>query len=170
MVNIVSNAIKYTDIGGDIRVTMEDLPDNRYRFICTDNGIGMSKEFIKQICDDYSRAEDSRTSQTEGTGLGMAVVKGFTDLMGGTLTVESEPGEGSVFVVEIPFAEPTIKEREMVVGTAGSEMQLNNDFQGKKVLLAEDNVLNAEIAMELLQSMGLSADVAEKCRDRRSEI
>lgn len=161
MVNIVSNAIKYTDIGGDIRVTMEALPDNRYRFTCTDNGIGMSEEFIKHICDDYSRAEDSRTSQTEGTGLGMAVVKGFTDLMGGTLTVESEPGEGSVFVVEIPFAEPTIKERELVVGTADSEMQLNNDFQGKKVLLAEDNVLNAEIAMELLQSMGLSADVAE---------
>lgn len=161
MVNIVSNAIKYTDIGGDIRVTMEALPDNRYRFTCTDNGIGMSEEFIKHICDDYSRAEDSRTSQTEGTGLGMAVVKGFTDLMGGTLTVESEPGEGSVFVVEIPFAEPTIKERELVVGTADSEMQLNNDFQGKKVLLAEDNVLNVEIAMELLQSMGLSADVAE---------
>lgn len=161
MVNIVSNVIKYTDIGGDIMVTMEALPDNRYRFTCTDNGIGMSEKFIKHICDDYSRAEDSRTSQTEGTGLGMAVVKGFTDLMGGTLTVESEPGEGSVFVVEIPFAEPTIKEREMVVGTADSEMQLNNDFQGKKVLLAEDNVLNAEIAMELLQSMGLSTDVAE---------
>lgn len=161
MVNIVSNAIKYTDIGGDIMVTMEALPDNRYRFTCTDNGIGMSEEFIKHICDDYSRAEDSRTFQTEGTGLGMAVVKGFTDLMGGTLTVESEPGEGSVFVVEIPFAEPTIKEREMVVGTADSEMQLNNDFQRKKVLLAEDNVLNAEIAMELLQSMGLSTDVAE---------
>lgn len=121
----------------------------------------MTEKFIKHICDDYSRAEDSRTSQTGGTGLGMAVVKGFTDLMGGTLTVESEPGEGSVFVVELPFAEPVIKEREMVVGTADSEMQLNYDFQGKKVLLAEDNVLNAEIAMELLQSMGLSADVAE---------
>ena len=161
MVNIVSNAIKYTDAGGDIRVSMEALPDNRYRFTCADNGIGMSPEFIKHICDDYSRAEDSRTSQTEGTGLGMAVVKGFTDLMGGTLSIESEPGRGSVFAVELPFAEPTIKERELVEWSDGSSAPRTDDFKGRKVLLAEDNVLNAEIALELLQGMGLSVDVAE---------
>lgn len=161
MVNIVSNAIKYTDIGGDISVTMEDLPGNRYRFTCTDNGIGMSREFIKHICDDYSRAEDSRISQAEGTGLGMAVVKGFIDLMGGTLTIESELGKGSTFAVELPFVEPTIKERELVVGSGKNEAHMNNDLAGRKVLLVEDNVLNAEIAMELLQSMGLIVDLAE---------
>lgn len=161
MVNIVSNAIKYTDAGGDICVTMEALPDNRYRFTCVDNGIGMSPEFIQHICDDYSRAEDSRTSTTEGTGLGMAVVKGFTDLMGGTLNIESEPGRGSVFVVELPFAEPTIKERELAGNADDSKLQTGNDFKGKKVLLAEDNVLNAEIALELLHSIGLTVDVAE---------
>lgn len=161
MVNIVSNAIKYTDVGGEIKVTLESLPDNHYRFTCTDNGIGMEPEFLQHICEDYSRAEDSRTSTTEGTGLGMAVVKGFTELMGGTLRIESEPGKGSTFIVEIPFDEPTIKEREIVTRSITEEVHKNTDFAGKKVLLAEDNALNAEIAMELLQSIGLIVDLAE---------
>ncbi len=73
MVNIVSNAIKYTEIGGTIQIRMEALDGNRYRFICSDNGIGMKPEYIRHICEEYSRAEDSRLSATEGTGLGMAV-------------------------------------------------------------------------------------------------
>ena len=161
MVNIVSNAIKYTDVGGEIAVTLESLPDNYYRFTCTDNGIGMEPEFLQHICEDYSRAEDSRISTTEGTGLGMAVVKGFTELMGGTLKIESELGKGSTFIVEIPFAEPTIKERESVMNSMVKANHKNVDFAGKKVLLAEDNALNAEIAMELLQSIGLNVDLAE---------
>ena len=75
MINIITNAIKYTDVGGSIQLRMEYLPDNRYRFICSDTGIGMSEEFIKHISEDYVRAEDSRISRTEGTGLGMSVVK-----------------------------------------------------------------------------------------------
>ncbi len=161
MVNIVSNAIKYTDIGGDIKVTLETLPDNRYRFTCTDNGIGMEEEFLKHICEDYTRAEDSRISATEGTGLGMAVVKGFTELMHGSLKIESELGKGSTFIVELPFDEPTIKERESVVDLMTEVNQRNVNFEGRKVLLVEDNALNAEIAMELLQSIGLTVDLAE---------
>lgn len=160
MVNIVSNAIKYTQTGGTIAVTLEALENNRYRFTCRDNGIGMSQEFLQHICEDYSRAEDSRTSETEGTGLGMSVVKGFTQLMRGTLKVDSALGEGSTFVVEIPFDEPTVKERELVIH-AKEQNQSHDDFAGKKVLLAEDNALNAEIAMELLGSIGLSVDTAE---------
>ena len=99
------------DIGGKIEVTLEALPDNRYRFTCTDNGIGMTPEYLQHICEDYSRAEDSQISATEGTGLGMSVVKGFTELMQGTLQVESELGKGSTFIVEIPFDEPSIRER-----------------------------------------------------------
>ena len=161
MVNIVSNAIKYTDVGGEITVTLESLPDNYYRFTCTDNGIGMEPEFLQHVCEDYSRAEDSRISATEGTGLGMAVVKGFTELMGGSLKIESEIGKGSTFTVEIPFDEPTIKERQSVTRSVAEVDHKNTDFAGKKVLLAEDNALNAEIAMELLQSIGLIVDLAE---------
>lgn len=161
MVNIVSNAIKYTDIGGDIKVTLEALPDNHYRFTCTDNGIGMEQEFLHHICEDYSRAEDSRISATEGTGLGMEVVQGFTELMQGSLKIESELGKGSTFIVEVPFEEPTVKEREAFMNSLKEIDQKNTNFEGKKILLAEDNALNAEIAMELLQSIGLTVDLAE---------
>lgn len=149
------------DIGGKIEVTLEALPDNRYRFTCTDNGIGMTPEYLQHICEDYSRAEDSQISATEGTGLGMSVVKGFTELMQGTLQVESELGKGSTFIVEIPFDEPSIRERELVMSSKEEQDQVSEEFKGKKVLLVEDNALNAEIAMELLQSIGLSVELAE---------
>ena len=161
MVNIVSNAIKYTETGGTIRVTMEALPNSHYRFTCADNGIGMSQEYLKHICEEYSRAEDKKISSIEGTGLGMSVVKGFTELMHGTLQVESELGKGSTFIVDIPFGVPSMKERELVI-RANEEQNLNHiGFEGKKVLLAEDNLLNAEIAEELLNSLGLIVDLAE---------
>lgn len=161
IVNIVSNAIKYTGNGGEIKISLDILPNNHYRFTCIDNGIGMSEEYIKHICDDYSRAEDSRTSTTEGTGLGMAVVKGFTELMNGSLSIESEPGKGSKFVVEIPFEDASAKQRA-ILANEESEPDINNyDFEGKKVLLVEDNALNAEIATELLSDVGLEADWAE---------
>lgn len=160
MVNIVSNAIKYTNLGGEIYVSLEALPANRYRFTCTDNGIGMTQEFIKHICEDYKRAEDSQISSTEGTGLGMAVVKGFTDLMKGTLQVESAPGKGSTFTVEITFAEPTIKEREQVE-LLDKQSRTPMNLKGKRVLLVEDNALNAEIAIELLQNIGFEIDWVE---------
>ena len=161
MINIISNAIKYTDVGGTIQVELKCFPGNRVRFICTDNGIGMSKEFVKHICEDYTRAEDSRISQTEGTGLGMSVVKGFTDLMEGTLNVESEEGKGSVFTVEIPFKEATKEQTESVLHPPMEESECSERFNGKHVLLVEDNMLNAEIATELLQSIGLVVDWAE---------
>ena len=161
MVNIVSNAIKYTESGGRIQVTLEEVPGNRYRFICEDNGIGMSQDYLKHICEEYSRADDKQISATEGTGLGMSVVKGFTELMHGTLQVESQLGKGSTFIVEIPFGEPSIKEREVVINANQEQNFLPSEFKGKKVLLAEDNALNAEIAVELLKSIGLTVELAE---------
>ena len=161
VINIVSNAIKYTGVGGTICLRMDCLPEHRCRFTCTDNGIGMTEEFIQHICEDYTRAEDSRVSKTQGTGLGMSVVKGFTELMGGTLKIESTPGEGSTFIVEIPFAEASEEQREAVLHPETEDEEEQEQFQGKKVLLVEDNALNAEIAMELLQSIGLAVDWAE---------
>ena len=161
MLNIVSNAIKYTDAGGHIEVSLNCLPGGRCRFTCTDNGMGMTNEFITHISEDYVRAEDSRISKIQGTGLGMSVVKGFTDLMHGTLRIESEPGKGSTFAVEIPFAEATEEQRQALRAAAEREKRENAEFAGKTVLLAEDNALNAEIATELLGTLGFTVDWVE---------
>ena len=161
IINIVSNAVKYTPAGGKIATKLEYLPDNKCRFTCTDNGIGMTKEFVAHITEDYTRAEDSRVSKVQGTGLGMSVVKGFTDLMHGTLRIESAPGEGSTFIVEIPLTPATPEQAEQLRLTAEKAAEIPEAYTGKRVLLAEDNALNAEIAMELLQSIGLTVDWAE---------
>ena len=161
IINIVSNAIKYTNVDGYITLRMECLPDQRYRFSCTDDGIGMSEEFMRHICEDYARAEDSRVSKTQGTGLGMSVVKGFTDLMGGTLKIESELGKGSTFTVEIPFPDASEEQREKILHPIIDKETDDPAYTGKKVLLVEDNALNAEIAIELLKSIGLAVDWAD---------
>lgn len=161
IINIVSNAIKYTECGGTINVSLECSPDLRCKFICKDNGIGMTEDFVSHITEDYVRAEDSRVSKIQGTGLGMSVVKGFTELMNGTLSIKSKLGEGSTFVVEIPFMQATKEQIEDILNPAENETDIYEKFTGKKVLLAEDNELNAEIATELLQSIGLTVDWAE---------
>ena len=161
LINIATNAIKYTEPGGHIALRLDCLPQDRYRFTCTDDGIGMSADFVQHICEDYTRAEDSRVSKIQGTGLGMSVVKGFTELMGGTLHVESELGKGSTFTVEIPFPAASQQERQMLACSAAEESDRPVDYTGRKVLLAEDNALNAEIAMELLKTVGLSVDWVE---------
>jgi len=160
IINIVSNAIKYTPAGGHISLRLETLPENRYRFSCTDDGIGMSEEFIKHICEDYIRAEDSRISKTEGTGLGMSVVKGFTERMGGRLSIQSKLGEGSTFTVELPLPPASEEQRQAILHPPVEEMN-ESLYRGKEVLLVEDNALNAEIATELLKTIGLEVDWAE---------
>ncbi len=140
---------------------MDMVSENRYRFRCTDNGIGMTEEFIEHICEDYSRAEDSRISKTEGAGLGMSVVKGFTELMHGSLSIESELGKGSTFTVELPLLPASEEQREAVLHPKNDAEQSYADFIGKRALLVEDNALNAEIAVELLESIGFTVDWAE---------
>ena len=143
---------------------LDCLPGGRVIFHCTDTGIGMTPEFISHITEDYVRAEDSRVSKVQGTGLGMSVVKGFTDLMGGTLDVYSREGHGSTFVVSVPFEEATDAQREAVLAPRRKAEDPAAHYTGKRVLLAEDNALNAEIANELLQSIGLTVDWAEDGR------
>lgn len=161
VINIVSNAIKYTEKGGFVRVELESLPGSVYRFTCTDNGIGMDESFVNHITEDYVRAEDSRVSKTQGTGLGMSVVKGFTELMGGTLQVESKVGFGSTFIIDIPF-QPASKEQcaDLAARKAEHEDGMPK-FADTTVLLVEDNALNAEIATELFDSLGIDVAWAE---------
>ncbi len=121
----------------------------------------MTAEFVQHICEDYARAEDSRVSKTQGTGLGMSVVKGFTELMGSTLSIQSELGKGSTFCVEIPFPDASEEVREAIRHQLIDQELNQQEYVGKKVLLVEDNALNAEIAMELLQTIGLTVDWAE---------
>lgn len=161
MINIISNAVKYTDNNGRIDVSLEYIPEDRYRFICRDNGIGMTYEFIQHITEEYVRAEDSRVSKTQGTGLGMSVVKGFTELMNGKLSIESKVGEGSVFVVEIPFEKASEEEINSLLSADTDNDSENAPYKGKKVLLVEDNALNAEIATELFNSIGLVTEWAD---------
>ena len=161
MINIISNAIKYTDEHGTIELSLEKVNNQLYRFTCKDNGIGMSEKFVQHICEEYVRAEDSRTSKTEGTGLGMSVVKGFTELMHGSLKIESKLHVGSSFSVEIPFEKVQIAKVNNIVPT-------KEPFINTRVLLAEDNPLNAEIAIELMQTLGLQVDWVDngkKCLD-----
>ena len=132
MINIVSNAVKYTNMGGKIQVSLDEVSENRYCFTCIDNGIGMSKEFVKHICEDYSRAEDCRISTSEGTGLGMAMVKGFTDLMNGSIDIKSEEGKGTEIAVELSFAAPTDEEKNLVTEQFESDANDHLDLTGKK--------------------------------------
>lgn len=120
----------------------------------------MSEEFLKHITDDYARAEDSRISKIQGTGLGMSIVNKLTKLMGGTLSVESRLGKGSVFTVEIPLEPASPEQRSEILAPEHTEAD-RQQLKGKRVLLADDNALNAEIATELMQSLGLVVDWAE---------
>lgn len=160
VINVLSNAIKYTDTGGSIHVWLKELSGQRYQFICEDNGIGMTEEYVQHICEMYSRAEDSRVSKIQGTGLGMAVVRGFTELMNGTLKIDSEPGKGSVFTIELPFAGIS-KEQEAKLYLQKKEIPQEFAWSGKKALIVEDNELNAEISRTLLENLGLQVDTAE---------
>ena len=155
LVNILGNAVKFTPDGGTITFEADYLPgaDERHilaHYRVADTGVGMSEDFIGHIFDEFSQEESSARTQYKGTGLGMAITKRYVDLMGGTISVESRKGEGSTFVVELPMEltdEREIKKREYVVDSS--------DLTGVKVLLAEDNDLNAEIATIQLEELGI---------------
>ena len=155
LLNIISNAVKFTKDGGSISFAAENAPGNdehhiivRYRI--SDTGIGMSEEFQTRIFDEFSQENDGARTSYKGTGLGMAIAKKYVDLMGGKIEVSSRQGIGSTFTVEIPLriAEQVLTEKEE---KSGKDM----DLHGLHVLLAEDNDLNAEIAVALLEEQGM---------------
>ena len=163
--NLLSNAIKYTQEGGEIQLLAEECESNssvyaKYRFLVCDNGMGMSADFKDRIFDAFTRAENSLTNKIQGTGLGMAIAKNLVDLMGVTIDVESEPGQGSCFEV---FMDLKIAEERSAspASQAETEEQDGNILKGMRFLCAEDNELNAEILTELLKIEGAECTICE---------
>ena len=172
LLNLLSNAVKYTPEGGKISVTLEERPcerDGWASYVCTvaDTGIGMTEEFQKRIFDTFAREHNSTESKVMGTGLGMTIVKKLTDLLGGTITVKSKPGEGSEFTITMDMRIVQNPE-EYLAKQQKEESAAECRLDGLRILLAEDNDLNAEIATAILQNLGAEVEVAEdgvKCID-----
>ena len=163
--NLLSNAVKYTQEGGEIQFFVEECETKssvyaKYRFLVSDNGMGMSADFKETIFDPFTRAESSVTNKVQGTGLGMAITKNLVEAMGGTIDVDSELGQGSCFEVLVDLK---IAEDRTVALAAQEETdeQDGNILQGMKFLCAEDNELNAEILMELLKIEGAECTICE---------
>ena len=163
--NLVSNAVKYTQEGGKIQFLVEECETKssvyaKYRFLVSDNGMGMSADFKDTIFDAFTRAESSMTNKIQGTGLGMAITKNLVEAMGGTIDVESELGQGSCFEVLIDLR---IAEDRFVSSAEQAEKDepAGNVLKGMRFLCAEDNELNAEILMELLKIEGAECTICE---------
>ena len=164
LLNILSNALKYTPTGNSVTMTVMELPSERegyaiYQTVIEDTGIGMSEEFLSHIFEYFSRERSTTESGVSGTGLGTAIVKKLVDLMHGTIEVESKLGEGTKI---------TLKMNHQITGNQDARPNFQNeqeyntrDFTGKRILLVEDNDLNAEIAIAILEEHGLEVERAE---------
>ena len=163
LMNILSNAVKYTPTGGHIRLEVEELPRNehyaRYRFVVQDDGIGMSEEFQKHIFEPFERERTSTVSKVQGTGLGMAITKSVVDLMGGSISVESATGKGTRFEVVLEFPIDTEADHAQQVQALPEETEETSPLCGMKFLCAEDNALNAEILQMLLETREASCTI-----------
>ena len=161
--NLISNAIKYTPEEGTVTIDVKELPCDRegYTLIqtkITDTGIGMSEDFLPSLFELFTRERNTTMSKIPGTGLGMAIVKNFVDLMDGSIEVESELGKGSIFTITIPHK---IADQEYTNRNIESHNECDIEFKGKRILLAEDNALNAEITTTILTEMGFEVKAVE---------
>ena len=164
LVNILSNAIKYTPAGGSVMVNVDELPCNEpgYMIVRTsvsDTGIGMSQEYLTKIFDAFTREQSTTKSKIAGTGLGMSIVKKYVELLGGTIDVESELGKGSTFTVTLKHK--IADENYYVKNYAENPETYSEILKDRKILLAEDNDLNAEIAEAILERAGLKTERVE---------
>ena len=161
LLNLLGNSIKYTNNGGNIDVGVEEKPGKltgyaNYMFYVRDTGIGMSKEFVTHIFEPFEREKNTTISGIQGTGLGMAITKNIVDMMRGSIEVQSEQGVGSEFTVTFAFRVCTSKTKEEAVS-----QEKTVEIHPGRLLLAEDNELNQEIAVEILKEAGFSVTVAE---------
>ena len=160
LINIVGNAIKYTPPGGEVKIRLLEKPCAMkqyatYEFSVKDNGIGMSKSFLEHIFESFTREHSSTVTGIQGTGLGMTITKNIVDMMGGTITAESEEGKGSLFTVtlNLQIVNEAVKDKHQTkLG--------HHNFSGKRALLVEDNALNREIATALLEDAGMKVNTA----------
>ena len=159
LINIISNAIKYTPEGKTVDLIAGEEPAGegryRYRFIIRDTGIGISEEYLPHIFESFTREEKTTVSRIQGTGLGLAITARVVELMGGTISVRSTLGEGSEFTVELEL--DSLENEEITEETGDAPA----DLTGHRVLLVEDNDINAEIAAMILSQYGIAADRAE---------
>ena len=164
LINITGNAIKYTPEGKSVELIAEELGATedkkiKYRFIVRDTGIGISEEYLPHIFESFTREEKTTVNRVQGTGLGLAITARVVEMMGGVISVKSRPGEGSEFTVELAL-EPS----EPDENTAEPDEMLQSVLNGKRVLLVEDNAINAEIATIILEQYGIVVDHAENGR------
>ena len=162
-INIIGNSLKYTPAGGKITIDIREIPFDRenyiaYKIVVEDTGIGMSEDYLPHIFEEFSREHTSTESKVVGTGLGLPIVKALIDLMGGTIEIESEVGKGTKTTVMIPFE---IAMQEQILEEQQKEKEfVPEDIKGKRILVAEDNELNAEIALTVLKEKGLLVERA----------
>ena len=164
LVNILDNASKYTQDYGKVTIRLNELNKmtqtmGAYRFTIEDTGIGMKPEYMKHIFEPFSRADDSRTSKTVGTGLGMTIVKNLVAMMGGYIQIESEYGKGTRFLITL-----TLTKGGAPPALPGKKAPLPETFPGLRILLAEDNEINRQIAVEMLGLLGAEVETAENGR------
>ena len=163
LMNILSNAVKYTPQGGHIRLDVEELTHTehyaKYRFVVQDDGIGMSEAYQKTLFEPFTREEKSGINRVQGTGLGMAITKSIVDLMGGTIHVESAPGKGSRFEVVLEFPIDAEADKVQTASALPEEAEAVSPLSGMKFLCAEDNAINAEILEMLLETKGASCTI-----------
>ena len=162
--NVISNAIKYTRSGGEVKLIIREIECDkegyaRFKVIVEDNGIGMSKEFLPHIFEEFSREKTSTESKVVGTGLGMPIVKTLVNLMHGTIEVESEQGVGTKFIITLDHRIAT--KEEIVLDPKLDQEKDISSYKGKRILLAEDNELNTEIAVTILEEAGFIVEHAE---------
>jgi signal transduction histidine kinase/ActR/RegA family two-component response regulator len=159
IINIVSNAIKYTPPGKTVDLIVEEVPSpggkNKYRFIIRDTGIGIKEDYMPHIFESFTREERTTVNRIQGTGLGLAITAKIVEMMGGTISVKSKLGEGSEFTVELEL-EPLETDSQ-----ANADKSENIDLAGHRILLVEDNAINAEIARMILEQYGAEVQQAE---------
>lgn len=173
LLNIIGNAIKFTPMGGMICVCVSEQPCKKdgyatVVFRVKDNGIGMSPEFQEHVFDSFAREHTVTENGIGGTGLGMAITKNIVDMMGGTIRVESEVGKGTEFTVMLAceISELNPEQKEAIKNEKQeNRMESRRSYEGKKILLVEDNELNREIATAIMQEIGLDVDIAEDGTD-----
>lgn len=162
-INIIGNSLKYTPAGGKITIDIREIPFDRenyiaYKIVVEDTGIGMSEDYLPHIFEEFSREHTSTESKVVGTGLGLPIVKALIDLMGGTIEIESEVGKGTKTTVMIPFE---IATQEQILEEQQKEKEfVPEEIKGKRILVAEDNELNAEITLTVLKEKGLLVERA----------